>query len=419
MIKKTILLVTLFALLPAIALADFNIAKWQKYKQVEDVQTGLNRFAIDDELFAGTRSDLRDLRLIDSSNKEVPYKLLMSKSRNERRKFSPKVLNNSYNESGDTSLILDFGENNQGVSNLLINTPNQNFQRSVEVYGSESAKENWNLLTDKAYIYDYTDKRGGLATQKTEISFTNSIFRYLMVVVKSDGGERFVVNSVNAYDYISERSKEYVRQPVFKQKRDRVKKTSDIFVDLEVSGIPTRKIELAVADSNFRRGVEIYSSYDNNKWHLVGSDYIFRYNTDKFRGENLSLNFSETDERYLKIVIYNNDNEELDITNLKSFSLYREVVFEADSSKNYRVYYANREARFPVYDIDNYFAYFDLDKVKDVSLGSEMENTAFVLPARNSSKEPASEVVPYLMSVGLLAAAIMLLFLVYNFFQKK
>jgi hypothetical protein len=417
MMKKIITIAALALILPVIALADFDIAKWKNYKEVTDIKPGLNRFVIDDELFSGTRNDLRDLRIIDNENKEVPYKLMTSSATREQKKIYPKHLNNSYDEDGNTSVILDFGENSQGVNRLKINTSNTNFQRNVTLEGSDNSKGDWNTITDKAYIYDYTDKRGGLATQKTEITFSNTIFRYLKLTVRS-GSDRFYIGSVNAYDYISEKSKEYIKTPDFTKKRDRLAKTSIVFIDLGTTGVPTKKIQLSITDKNFKRGVGIYSSYDNDKWHSIGSDYVFRYNTDKFKGENLFLNFRETNERYLKLVIYNNDNEELAIDNVKTFSLFREIVFASEVGKEYKVYYDNNSARFPVYDLDSYFHYLDLDKVNDSVLSEEKDNKSFLLPVVREVVEPRSEAIPYLMSVGLVVAALMLLFLVYRFFQK-
>jgi len=417
MTRRIILVLSLVFIFPLICLADFDLTKWEYYKEIENSSSGLVKITVDDELFAGTKSDLSDLRIIDEKNEEVPYKTAISKSKSETKKYYPKILNNSYSEGNYSMVILDFSDTNSEVNRLTINTNSKNFQRNVIVYGGND-NENWNVIKNDAYIYDYTDSRGGFSSKNTTINFPSSIFRFIKLEVIDDGGGDIEIYSVSAEKNETEKIKEQKKDVAFTKKENTNEKATEIYIDREFRGVPVSKILLSVGSKNFNRSVSVYSSLDNKNWKILGSSYVFRYKTPKFNGENLNLSFSETEDQYLKIVIRNNDDKALDVTGIKTFSIFREVIFEADNGVKYRVYYGNKKAGFSKYDFEKYLQYYDLDSAKEVSLSTQFDNPQFLPTEKEVVRDPKSEKIPYLMSGGLIVASLLLLFLVYKFFQK-
>lgn len=413
--KKKIIIIFTFFLWPSLAVADFSLTKWPYYKEINVATSGLTRFTIDEQMFLRTERDLRDIRIVNSKNLETPFKLLLGKTQSEVKKYWPRMINNSYTPNQHTSVILDFGVNPATVNRLTIQTNNENFQRNVNVYGSND-KVNWAVLTDSAYIYDYTDRRGNVKSQNTSVNFGNSIFRYLRIEVADQDNTPVKINTVYGQEYIPARTKEMKRPVKFSVKA--TINSTEIYLDQETSGMPTNKLELATADTNFNRGVSIYSSYNNQNWHQIGSGNIFRYQTAKFRGEKLLLEFKETDERYLRVVINNQDNQALNITGANTYATFREVVFTAEANEDYQVYYGNSDARFPRYDLDTYFQYLDLNSIVDATLSVEQNNPSFTRPAPVTPTTPWSETTPYLITIALIISAFVLLVLVYRFFKK-
>ncbi|HMB65732.1 MAG TPA: DUF3999 family protein, partial [Patescibacteria group bacterium] len=162
--------------------------------------------------------------------------------------------------------------------------------------------------------------------------------------------------------------------------------------------------------------VYIKTSKNKEDWNYQGNGYIFRYDTDKFTGEDLDLNFSETRDRYIKIVIDNQDNEPIDISDVRASFLVREVVFQASESGDYRLYYGNTEAEAPQYDIDKYFPYIDQDNYTSASLSQQNKNSFYKAP--REPQPPLTERIPYLLPGALLLACAVLLFLVFRFLRK-
>lgn len=408
------LLLMLFAL-PLICCADFDLEKWQYYKEIKIEQAGLNSFTIDSEIFQSAENHLRDLRVIAGNNQEIPYKLLKSASKAEERIFSPKMLNKSALAGENSSVVLDFGENNQGVNYLEIITDSENFQTNARVLGADTIGD-WRVIAEDIYIYDYSDRKGKMFSKRTALNFPETIYRYLKIEIADQSGVPIRINNVVGKFIKQENAKEFSDEVSF-QKIAQAKNT-EITIDTEREGVPHGKIALVIADENFSRSLSIRASFNGADWRNVGSAYIYRYHTEKYRGENLLVEFPEAGERFIKLIIHNNDDAPLNVDKILIFSIFRQVLFTAQSNNEYRVYYGNKNANTPVYDLEKYFQYLDLSAVKVVGLSEEKANPAFKVftPAL---PDPKSEKIKGLMSISLTAAAIILLILTMRFFRKK
>jgi hypothetical protein len=318
-----------------LAFADFSISQWKYYKDVDWRGSGLVKISLDDEIFSQTNKDLGDIRIISSDNKEIPFKLITGKEESLVEGYSVKMINNSYVPSQFSSVILDFEGRSEVINQIKIETESENFQRNVRILGSDN-KENWNIIKEGGYIYDYTDKKAKFKSQNTSISFPESSFHYLKIEIADENNNPVKISSVSAIKFVEKKSKELVRIPEYEISNNYKEGLSEIVVDVESSGIPTNKINFSISDANFNRAVLIYSSEDKKNWKLINNGYIFRYNTDKFKKESLDVNFTEITSQYIKVVIRNNDNDPLGISGIKIFSRYRELIFQSEFDKKYQ-----------------------------------------------------------------------------------
>lgn len=416
--KKIVLFIFVLLAVPAICSADFKASDWQYQKNINDTDSGWTYFEIDDQMFKHTRNDLRSLRIIDSNKQEIPYKLLTSQAKQKVSTYYPRIINNSFVPNEGSSVILDFGVNKPSINTLTINTGTKNFQRNVVISGADKINE-WHIIKNDAYIYDYSDARGGFKSQNTTLRFADSVWRYLKIKIADSEGEPVKINDVSAYEKVYEKQKERPRVQEFSRVNDPYKKTTELLVDMGSSGIPTGKMRLGIKDKNFNRAVTIFSSINNKNWRTIGQYYIFRYDTPKFKGENTVIEFNEINDQYIKVVINNQDNTPLDISGLTTYSIYRELVFKAEAGMSYAAYYGNKNAYWPKYDLDSYFQYLDLKNAKLAMLSTEIINPQYEAPKEAASVDPKSEKIPYLMTVSLIVSALLLLFLVFRFFRKK
>ena len=397
--------------------ADFSLGSWRYEKAISKANGGIVDVPIDNEVFANSNKGLSDVRIIDDVSQEVPYKLVTTKNDSSRKDYAPKLINNSVAVGKYSTAILDLGERGLITNSFTIQTTSNNFQRNVTVYGSDNQTD-WNVLKSNGYIYDYTDSKAQVKSQNTTVSFSDSIFRFLKIEVADVDNKPVVIKSVLVSQFAQKNVQEFSVSPSFEIAQDAANQTTNLVADLGQSGIPTNKILLTIGDENFNRSLAVFSSNDKNSanWKSVGYGYIFRYNTPKFVGENSSIVINETTDRYFKIAIYNNDNLPLSFSGIATFATYRDLVFQAQAGKSYRLFYGNTKAKAPQYDLEKYFQYLDLTKLQNVSLGAQETNQQFV-PEREPLK-PFTERYSYLLSAAMITAGMILLVMVYKFFKK-
>lgn len=413
---RKLFFLALVMLFPVICQAGFDAGKWQYYKSIEKgANSGLIRLSLDDEIFSGANKDLSDLRIVDNNGVETPYKMMVGKDSVKAETYQPKILNNSFAAGQYTTAILDFGQRGTAVNQLTIRTNSENFQRNVTVYGSDD-RSDWKVIKNDAYIYDYTDKRGNIKSNNLTVSFPESIYRYLKIEIADSENDPVKINSVEAVNFIKEYSRELERKPVFTVNQDTKERVTEMILDLGARGIPTNKIAISASDKNFNRSLMIFAGNNNADWKLIANSYIFRYQTDRFTGSNLLIDVPEVNDRYIKVVIINKDDQPLSGLSANTFSTYREVIFQAEN-QDYRVYFGNAKADQPEYDLEKYFQYLDIANARYGTLSKQQANNAYV-PEKIPEK-PLTERMPYLMPAALVFACLILLLLVYQFFRKK
>ncbi len=416
-IEKISLAVILFLVFVFTASADFSFEKWQYEKELKTPAGGLAEVTIDNEIFAKASLGLADVRIVDEKNQETPYKLVTPKGSLSETEYTPKLINNSVAEGKYASVILDLGAGGLLTNSLTIQTASSNFQRNVTIYGSDNQTD-WQTLKAGGYIYDYTDEKAKVKTQNTTVAFNESNFRFLKLEVAEVDRKPILINSVGVKRYLQEELREFKLSPSFEVAQVEKEKTTRLIVDLGQSGIPTSRLVLEAGGENFNRSLLVYASNDKNStaWRQVGSGYLFRYDTPKFKGENSSVKISETTERYLKVVIDNQDNAPLNFAKITALATYRDLVFQAQAGSSYRLFYGNPGAKAPQYDLEKYFQYLDLNTVQNATLSAQKNNAQFI-PALAPVK-PFSERYATLLSVALVTMGAILLLLVYKFLKK-
>jgi hypothetical protein len=409
------ILLTLAIFFPVFAFAAFNQSEWMYYKNISGTNGSIVKFPLDEEIFAGANRDLSDLRVVTIDGRETPYKLLVEKNENSVTLVALKITNNSYVKGVSSSATLEVPQG-KIINRLHVTTADKNFRRNVKVYGSVD-KNSWSTILDNGYIYDYTDTKGNFHSQDTTIDFSDSTFPYLKVEISDSEDAPIKIASVEATEQVKKTAREVVRTPAFTKTEDTEHKETVVLVDALQRGVPIMKATLAAEGENFNRSIFIYSGNGDDKWNFLGQEYIFRYQTPRFSGEKLSVQFSETNDRYLKIIIQNKDDAPLAITGVQTFATYREVVFQAQASTGYRAYYGNKKARTPEYDFEKYFQYLNVATASTVALSPQKNNEQYVAPI--DPQKPVSERYPHLLSGALVFAGLILLLLVYKFLKSS
>jgi hypothetical protein len=409
--KKTVLLLAIF--LPVLVYAAFDQTQWLYYKDISWVGGDIVKFPLDEEIFAGGRSDFSDLRVISQNGQERPYKMLTDTDANRIEYIPVQITNNSYVKGGATFAVVEI-EEGKIVNRLHISTPDKNFRRNVKVYGGDDGKQ-WSTILDNGYIYDYTDTKGNFSSQGSTLSFSDSTFKYLKVEIDDPEGMPIKISGIEVSERVQKIAREVERTPVVSVKEDRKTNETNIVADSGQRGIPQNKAEIFATAENFNRTATVYSGNGNDQWRLLAQEYIFRYRTARVSSEKITVQFPETNDRYLKIVIQNKDDQPIGATGIKTFATYREVIFQAVSGESYKVFYGNTKVRAPEYDFEKYLQYLDIGGGSTATLSVQKNNDAYAppIPTQKPQPEKYARFLPSMIAL----AGLLLLFLVYKFLK--
>lgn len=393
----------------ASANADFEKAKWAYSKEIRlEPFTGkrVASFSLDNDVFDNSASGLADLRIVDSGGVEVPYKLTVESTTLSRQTFPVKITNLGSKTSEFTQLTLDMGKSGEVHNSLTLNTSSINFRRQVEVEASADGLS-WFLIkkaSDGAYIYDYSMD---FKAQNTTVNYPDSTYRFLRVKIIDYGEEPLKITGAVIYRNVVQGSREVFYDPDVDRGENSDDRTTVYVLDLEASGIPSNKITFSSKSENYNRQVNVQGSNDKSSWvNILGQDVIFNYDTAKFAGSKNSINYPESNWRYLKLTVYNKDDKPIELTGFKVSGVLRKVLFEAEIGGKYKLYYGNDDARFAQYDLETFIRYLDTSNPVGGVLGPQVKNADFKAP--EPRKLPFTERYPYLL-VGILGVMVFIL----------
>ena len=385
---KRKLLLTLFLAVPFFAAADFTSSNWQYERSLTMPalqSSGYVRVKLDGTVASGSQG-FKDIRVMQGE-REVPYQFSVETAEVRAQYIDSQVLDTVVDSAGRLQFILDLGQNGTLHSKLHIETGSLNYKRQVSVYASPSllpqGSSGWDLLTDKGYIFKFTDPVTKFSTDSGEVAYPQNSSRYLRVVVESgpEGALSLASGSVYRYEISSAKEEtETVSADVLQNKETQ---TTDIIADLGAPGIPTHQVTLSISDrGNFSRTAYLFGSNDATAWSRIGQGHLSQIDTPKFTGGNSTIEYTESTFRYYKVSIQNFDDTPLTVANhIEVVHIIRTVVFEATPSATYTLYYGNPLAFTPRYDLSRYFEYLETTSLPEATLGGERENPKYVAPA--------------------------------------
>lgn len=377
----------MFLVIPFVTFADFTAEKWQYERPIiipALSETGYVRLKLDRAVAAGS-AGFRDIRVMQNE-KEVPYQFSVETTDVREQYLSSRVVDTVVDSTGRLQFVLDLGQAGTLHSRIYIETDSPNYKRQVSVFAGSAlfphSSGEWNLLTDKGYIFKFTDPQTRFSTNRGEVSYPYNSSRYIRVVIENgpEGALSLLRGSVYRYEISSAQEETETLSADIVQKPEN--QTTEAIIDLGASGIPSHRITLSVNDrGNFSRNVYLYGSVDAVNWSRVGQGHLSQIDTPKFSGSSLSIDYPETTYRFYKVSIQNFDDLPLQVVNhVQVTHVVRTLVFQAQPGASHTLYYGNTEAYTPRYDLSRYFEYLETASLPEARLAEQRENRAFVAP---------------------------------------
>ncbi len=408
-----VIMMVLSALLAALPLfAAVNQQDWRFYKPVVLPdgfgEPGLVELELDQEVYAHATPGLGDIRVMEQQDgREEPYKLLVESGDHRRAPVEAKMRDLGHAAGRHTSFILELPSDGALHNELEVQTSSQNFQRQVQVEGSDDG-ESWRTLRSDAAIFDFTVKERGFTTRDTRVTYPDSTARLLRVRIS--GGEEEplkVKGSVVFFARQLEPRRAGLPLVVIEREDDLERKETVVLLDGASAGFPANSITLDIPQRNFHRSVSLEGSDDLEAWHIVQSnETLYDFDTPKFVGSDRSIGFGEARYRYYRVAIANEDNPPLPVAGARAGGFLRKLVFSAGSGASYALYYGNPDASAPSYDLERIFPYLVTEGLPVAGLGPHTPNPAFAVPA--PPPIPFTERYPWLLPTVVAIAALLI-----------
>jgi hypothetical protein len=187
---------------------------------------------------------------------------------------------------------------------------------------------------------------------------------------------------------------------------------SELIVDLGYRSVPSSRIEFQPAISNFHRRFEIARSNDQKNWLPLGEGELIDVNIGRTKRQQLHLNYDEVFARYLRIRVYNQDDQPFKLTEARVFGHPRKLLVRVEPGKSYRLFYGNQRETAPRYDLEQLLPYVKIETLPLMRLDEEHENRSEAVS--QLPDEPDEEGHPGWLWATLTLAALVIGILIYR-----
>ncbi|MFZ5969903.1 MAG: DUF3999 family protein [Bacillota bacterium] len=359
--------------------SDDPIEGWKYYKDIQGKQDDpYKAFFLDEDIYRNANDNLSDIRLVNEKNEFVPYFLssnyLHTKNDMDIEFHGNKL--NTYRKNNDTYTdfeILSSAENEDVFGSKLVLSPDEKeFLKAVKVYGSYD-NQLWDFLKDDQ-IYQVNDLK------KTEIHLDTihkyKYYRFQLI----DNVEGISLQDLKLV--YNEKEITYQQYKKTRAIKDYAVENTDnkttILIEnadhLKISGI-----QLLANTDIYNRTCQIYySEKDQKDFTYLLSDRIYKIHLKNYQAQKNEISIYDGIGYFLrldtiKIVIENQDDKPLDISEIQIDYYVDKVVYKKDESPSYKVYYGNSKAQKPSYDIEDYKQYIEGEQQELCTLSAEVK----------------------------------------------
>jgi hypothetical protein len=370
--------------------APFDLSQWKYRKRIPLTPgDGLAVVKLDREVYMGAEFALDDLRLV-RDGAEAPYVLETIGIETDHMVTPEKLIDLSVVDGPGVQFTMHVLPSRH--NRIELRTTERNFRHRVSIEASTD-NQRWAALRSDGAIFDFTQDFRRFSS--LSIDFPVSTKPYLRITI-------FGWNKIGS---VQEVSVDYeVRRPAVREilatiipkiSEDSREQATIATIDLGVEGLPVDQIVTEVSSPRFQRAVAVEVSRDGKEWSYLSQGVISRLPGSEFTEESLSLSIPETHRRYLRLRIYNRDDQPLRVGRIQFEGLIRQVKFLAPATGSYWLYFGNPKVRAPSYDLP-----ILLSRVEDVAFGSWRLGPAELNPTYHPPdppKKPWSEQHPAIL----------------------
>ncbi len=351
----------------------FTQIKDYRYKrELKDISSQWHTIQLPDDIYRHLNEDFSDIRIYGltpaQDTVEAPYLLRIATNKISKRTVEFKTINRASNANGYYfSFEIPTAE---AVNQIQLDFKQLNFDWKIKLEGSQNQQDWFTVLND----YRILSIKNELTSFKfTTLKFSDAKFRYYRISINSPVQPELLTASI-----INEQLKpgKHLTYPVKKFTTIEKKETKQTIVELLLEHpVPVSSLEIKINDTvDYYRPITIQYLTDSVK---TEQGWMYNYQTllsgtlNSF--EKQQWEWESRLVQKLRIIIDNQDNQALSVGEVVLQGYVHELLARFSMPGTYALYYGNKNASRPVYDL-NHFA----DKVpleaQLVDMGEELNS---------------------------------------------
>ena len=335
------------------------------------------------DIYEKVSHDLSDIRIFGTDKKgnefEAGYILETKFDEYITEEVGFKVINSS-SQSGGYFYTLQLYRD-EIINEISLDFAENNYDWNIRLEGSQDQKD-WYMIQKDYRILSIQNSRMNYGYNR--LNFKDSKFKYYRVFVPAKTDPHFISARISHKVMIEGKSTDYkiVSQTVTE---DKANKETIINVKLD-KFVPVHKIKIEANDDfDYYRPIRILCPSDSSKSE---KGYIVNYyepsNGTFSSFEENEFEVSNVNTKELKIIISNNDNQPLNISNIKVSGYVKQLVARFTEPADYSLMYGKENAHSAIYDLDHFKESIP-EELVPLKLGKEIKIASSEAATDNSS----------------------------------
>lgn len=371
MLKLKILAILIFVATSLFA----QTATFEYKREIGTVSSTWQRLALPNKLFSHAQPNLADLRIfgvVGRDTLEVPYLIKTLDDKVTTTEVSLKTINTTSNASG---FFYTFEVPSKAeINELHLNFEQKNFNWNVTLEGSNDNKE-WFMVLSNYRILSI--ENASTNYNFSTLKFPLTKFLYFRIAVKAEKQPTLLDAEIYKIDTVKG---VYNKVAAQSYQIDNNKRSKETVLNISFdSPTPISYLKANVQQNvDFYRPIKIEYATDSFKTDRgMGYNYALLTEGTLSSLEDLVFNFKNTLATRLQIIIQNDDNAPLKFNGFEIKGNSYEMLARFDNLKGkYALYYGNKQAVAPNYDLDKFKAKIPAE-MPTANLGNEEKNPAY------------------------------------------
>ena len=291
-------------------------------------------------LAASLQPDMRDIRIVDATGKQIPYILKADPPIFKENKFTALPVIAVKKEADRQTHIVIENTLHRSLNQLLLIIKNTDAGRSVTLSGSDD-NNNWFVIKEHIYLNNFVSSKTDRFIRS--LDFPLSSYRYLKIII--NGKDLLPLNIVQAgvYEQTQLTGKYLPLPPPLLLQKDSTDKSTYVSARFGHAYFTDRVIITVNGPKFYNRQAEIYDNAAGT--HVL----LARFNISSDRETMVPL-AAKTNRLLLKI--NNDDNPPLRVSAISAFQLNRYLITYLEKNAAYQLLFDDSTATAPVYDLE-------------------------------------------------------------------